>query len=169
MDPAPDGSREPDPSRVTMAMRVSAQAFADEESLARIDALLEADPDDVKVLFARACCLEDSARYEAAKRAYAAVLEREPANFGALTNLGSLLHLHDERVVSRALFTKAVVEHPDEPMGYVNLGNALFEDGEHRRGRGDVSGRLARTGRLFRTCTSRWPCSTGTPATTTRR
>ncbi len=120
-----------DPAPQTMAMRVSAQAFADEESLARIDALLEQDPGDPKLLFARACCLEDLARYESAKRAYAVVLEREPANFGALTNLGSLLHLHDERVVSRALFTKAVVEHPDEPMGYVNLGNALFEDGEH--------------------------------------
>ena len=122
MDPAPD--------RVTMAMRVSAHAFADEESLARIDALVEAHPDDVKLLFARGCCLEDLARYEEAKRAYAGVLQREPANFGALTNLGSLLHMHGQRVVARALYTKAVVEHPEEPMAYVNLGNALFEDGE---------------------------------------
>jgi len=130
MDPAPAGQLEPAPSRVTMAMRVSAQAFADEESLARIDALLAAQPDDVKLLFARACCLEDLARYESAKRAYAVVLERDPSNFGALTNLGSLLHMHGQRVVARALYTKAVVEHPDEPMAYVNLGNALLEDGE---------------------------------------
>lgn len=131
MDPAAAGPVKPEPSRVTMAMRVSAQAFADAEALARIDALIDAAPDDVGLLFARACCLEDLARYEAAKRAYTVVLEREPANFGALTNLGSMLHVHDERVVSRALYTKAVVEHPNEPMGYVNLGNALLEEGDN--------------------------------------
>ncbi len=131
MDLAPAGPREPAPSRVTMAMRVSAQAFADEEALVRIDALLEANPDDVKLQFARACCLEDLARYEQAKHAYAGVLRREPANFGALTNLGSLLHMHGQRSVARALYTKAVIEHPDEPMAYVNLGNALFEDGDY--------------------------------------
>jgi Tfp pilus assembly protein PilF len=113
-----------------MAMRVSAQAFADESALARIDALIAEHPDDVKLRFGRACCLEDLARYADAKRAYADVLAREPANFGALTNLGSLLHMHGDRLVARALYTKAVVEHPDEPMAYVNLGNALFEDGE---------------------------------------
>jgi Tfp pilus assembly protein PilF len=114
-----------------MAMRVSAQAFADEEALVRIDALVEEHPDDVKLRFARACCLEDLARYEQAKHAYADVLRREPTNFGALTNLGSLLHMHGQRTVARALYTKAVIEHPDEPMAYVNLGNALLEDGDH--------------------------------------
>lgn len=114
-----------------MALRVSAGAFTDEESLARIDALLAEHPGDVKLLFARACCLEDLARYESAKRAYSEVLQRDPTNFGALTNLGSLLHMHGQRVVSRALYTKAVVEHPEEPMGYVNLGNALLEDGQN--------------------------------------
>jgi cytochrome c-type biogenesis protein CcmH/NrfG len=113
-----------------MAMRVSAQAFADEGALARIEALVAEHPDDVKLRFGRACCLEDLARYLEAKRAYADVLTRDPANFGALTNLGSLLHMHGERAVARALYTKALVEHPDEPMGYVNLGNALFEDGD---------------------------------------
>ena len=113
-----------------MAMRVSATAFADEEALVRIDALVEQHPDDVKLRFARACALEDLAWYEEAKRAYADVLKREPANFGALTNLGSLLHVHGQRTVARAFYTKAVVEYPDEPMAYVNLGNALLEDGD---------------------------------------
>jgi Flp pilus assembly protein TadD len=113
-----------------MAMRVSAQAFAGEEALERIDALIAEQPGQVGLLFARACCLEDLARYDDAKRAYAAVLAREATHFGALTNLGSLLHLHGNRVVSRALYTKALVEHPAEPMAYVNLGNALVEDGE---------------------------------------
>ena len=97
MDPQPAGPEQPAPNRVTMAMRVSAQAFADEEALVRIDALVAEHPDDVKLLFARACCLEDLARYEQAKRGYSDVLTREPSNFGALTNLGSLLHMHGQR------------------------------------------------------------------------
>jgi Tfp pilus assembly protein PilF len=132
MDPSAAGHREPAPKRVTMAMRVSAEAFAGEEALARIDALLESHPDDIALLFARGCCLEDLARNEDAKRAYAYVLERDPANFGALTNLGSLLHVHGVHTVARALYTKAVVEHPDEPVAYVNLGNTLLEDGDYK-------------------------------------
>jgi hypothetical protein len=130
MESSPAGAAAP--SRVTRAMRVSAQAFADEGALERIDALLAENPGDVKLLFGRACCLEDLARYEEAKRAYADVLTREPANFGALTNLGSLLHLHGDRLVARALYTKAVVEHPREPMAYVNLGNAFLEEGDFK-------------------------------------
>ena len=128
MDPSP--ARAAARSRVTMAMRVSAQAFADDGALVRIEALLAENPGDVNLLFGRACCLEDLARYDEAKRAYADVLTRDPANFGALTNLGSLLHLHGDRLVARALYTKAAVEHPGEPMAYVNLGNALLEEGD---------------------------------------
>jgi Tetratricopeptide repeat len=130
MDLATTGSEKPAPSRVTMAMRVSAAVFAEEDALVRIDALVAANPDDVKLRFARACCLEDLARYDEAKHEYARVLTADPSNFGALTNLGGLLHMHGQRVVARALYTKAVVEHPDEPMAYVNLGNALLEDGD---------------------------------------
>jgi hypothetical protein len=130
MSPSPAGSDEPVPSRVTMAMRVTAAAFSDGASLERIDALVAANPGEVSLRFAHACCLEDLARYEEAKREYAVVLKADPSNFGALTNLGGLLHMHGQRVVARALYTKAVVEHPDEPMAYVNLGNALLEDGD---------------------------------------
>jgi Flp pilus assembly protein TadD len=118
------------PSRATMAMRVSAQAFAGEDALAKIGALLAASPNDAGLMFARACCLEDIARNEEAKRAYAELLTKEPSHFGALTNLGSLLHTNGVRDVARALYTKALVEHPDEPMAYVNMGNALVENGE---------------------------------------
>jgi hypothetical protein len=129
MDPEAAPS-EVQPSRVTMAMRVSAQAFADGSAIPRIDALIEQHPDDVALLFARACCFEDIARYEDAKRSYSEVLTRDPIHFGALTNLGGLLHMHGVRPVARALYTKAMVEHPGEPMAYVNMGNALVEDGE---------------------------------------
>ncbi len=44
--------------------------------------------------------------------------------------MGSMLHNAGNREVARAFYTKAVVHHPEDPMGHLNLGNALVEDGE---------------------------------------
>ena len=114
----------------TLALRVATAPFGHESSIAKIAALIEADPDSIKLRFGYACCLEDLGRNAEAQRAYVDVLEREPDHFGALTNMGSLLHNAGNRDVARAFYTKAVVSHPDDPMGHLNLGNALIEDGE---------------------------------------
>jgi tetratricopeptide (TPR) repeat protein len=113
-----------------MAMRVTADPFSGPDVIERIDALIAADPDAIALRFARACALHDLGRNVDAERAYLEVLAREPTHFGALTNLGTLLHVAGNRDVARALYTKAAIEHPDEPIGCVNLGNALVEAGE---------------------------------------
>ena len=118
------------PALNTMSMRVAAEPFGDDSALERIDALIAADPGALPLLFARACCYEDLGRIGEAKRGYADVLARDGSHFGALTNLGGLAHQNGDHIVARALYTKAVVEHPDEPMGFVNLGNVLFEAGD---------------------------------------
>ncbi len=111
-------------------MRVTAEPFAGSDAVERIDALIAAEPDAIRLRFARACALHDLSRNAEAERAYLDVLARDPMHFGALTNLGTLLHVAGSRDVARALYTKAAVEHPHEPLAYVNLGNALAEDGE---------------------------------------
>ena len=113
----------------TMAMRVTAEPFFGTDVVERIDALIAAEPDAVRLRFARACALHDLCRNAEAEHAYIDVLAREPAHFGALTNLGTLLHAAERCDVARALYTKAALEHPDEPIAYVNLGNALAEEG----------------------------------------
>jgi glutathione synthase/RimK-type ligase-like ATP-grasp enzyme len=94
----------------TMAMRVLPEKYAG-------DAAFEA-----------ACALHDVFRNREAERAYLEILARDPTHFGALTNLGTLLHVAGNRTVARALYTKAAAEHPNEPIAFVNLGNALVED-----------------------------------------
>ena len=126
----------------TMAMRVSAEPFSGADTIERIDDLIAAAPDAMSLRFARACALHDLARHVEAEASYLDVLAREPTHFGALTNLGSLLHVAGKREVARALYTKAAVEHPDEALAYVNLGNALAEAG-------DVEGAIATYERAF--------------------
>jgi len=113
-----------------MVLRVTAEPFSGPNVIEQIDALIAADPQAVKLRFARACALQDLCRNTEAERAFLDVLAREPAHFGALINLGALLHVAGKREIARALFTKAAIEHPQEPIALVNLGNALAEDGE---------------------------------------
>jgi len=114
----------------TMAMRVTAEPFSGPDVIERIDAMIAADPHAIRLRFARASALHDLSRNAEAERAYLDVLARDPAHFGALTNLGTLLHVAGKREVARALYTKAAIEHPDEPIACVNVGNALAEAGE---------------------------------------
>jgi hypothetical protein len=114
----------------TKVMRVMADAFSGPDVIERIDALIAAEPASTPLRFARACALQDLCRNAEAERAFLEVLAREPTHFGALINLGALLHVTGKREVARALFTKAAIEHPREPIACINLGNALAEDGE---------------------------------------
>jgi Tfp pilus assembly protein PilF/glutathione synthase/RimK-type ligase-like ATP-grasp enzyme len=113
-----------------MAMRVTGEPFSGPDVIDRIDALIAADPTAIRLRFARASALHDLSRNVEAERAYLDVLARDPNHFGALTNLGTLLHVAGKRDVARALYTKAAIEHPNEPIACVNLGNALAEAGE---------------------------------------
>jgi tetratricopeptide (TPR) repeat protein len=114
----------------TMAMRVTGEPFSGPDVIERIDAMIAAEPQAIRLRFARASALHDLSRNVEAERAYLDVLARDPAHFGALTNLGTLLHVAGKRDVARALYTKAAIEHPDEPIGCVNVGNALAEAGD---------------------------------------
>jgi glutathione synthase/RimK-type ligase-like ATP-grasp enzyme/Tfp pilus assembly protein PilF len=118
------------PAGTTLALRVAAAPFGHESALEAIAALIAEQPDAIDLRFGYACALEDLGRIVEAQRAYVDVLSRDPTHFGALTNLGSLLHNAGNRDVARAFYTKAVVSHPEDPMGHLNLGNALVEDGE---------------------------------------
>lgn len=138
-DLARRGRREPAPARLvnaqsargqTIALRIADVPSRGDEGLEALEARIAADPGGIEPRFAYAVALEDLGRMSAAHRAYVAVLERDPAHLGALTNLGSILHTAGVRDVARAFYAKAVVEHPSEAVARINLGNALVEDGE---------------------------------------
>lgn len=111
-------------------MRVSASPFSHEDQLRAIERLVAERPDDVGLLFARACALEDLGHPDEARTAYAAVLRREATHFGALTNLGSMFLERNESAAARPYFVAAASAHPGDPMGHVNLGQLYTETGE---------------------------------------
>jgi tetratricopeptide (TPR) repeat protein len=111
-------------------MRISAGPFCDARQLSTIDALIRADPATINLRFGRACCLEDLGLTAEAVRAYLDVLKRQPAHFGALTNLGSLLFERGHLSAARPYFQAAADLHPADPVALVNLARLDAESGE---------------------------------------
>ena len=60
--------------------------------------------------FARAHCLEALGRETRARGAYQGVLAREPAHFGALTNLGTLYFTAGDFNRARVLYEQAIAD-----------------------------------------------------------
>ncbi len=67
---------------------------------------------------------------EAAKAAYLEILRSDPTHFDALTELAALAQASGHRSAARSAFMQAAQHHPRQPLGRVNLGNALADDGE---------------------------------------
>ena len=86
-------------------------------------------------LFDRARALTRLGRNEDAKLAYLELLAQSPEHFGALNNLGALLHDMGYRAAAATAYARAVACHPKNPVGHVNLANALREAGELARAR----------------------------------
>jgi hypothetical protein len=98
--------------------------------LATLDALLAAEPGQADALYLRAGLLAEQGRAEDARRDYMAVIAIEPAHFGALNDLGTLLFNTDFRAAARLAYAEAIKHHPDNPIGHINLANALLANDE---------------------------------------
>ncbi len=86
--------------------------------------------DEVARALERARALAFAGNDEAAKLAYLAVLRLDQTQFDALNEIASLALASGHRSAARSAYTQAVMFHPDNPVGRVNLGNLLFEDGD---------------------------------------
>jgi tetratricopeptide (TPR) repeat protein len=86
-------------------------------------------------LFERARLLTERGEAEQAKLAYLELLTRSPGHFGALNNLGALLHDMGYRTAAGTAYAQAVACHPRNPTGHVNLANTLREAGDLARAR----------------------------------
>ena len=80
--------------------------------------------------YRRASELAGLGRTEDAKAAYLAALAQDPTHFGALNDLGTLLYQTDYRSAARLTYAEAVRHHPANPIGRINLANALLADGQ---------------------------------------
>ena len=98
--------------------------------LAELDALLGRDPERIEVRYSRASTLAALGRHEEARQDYLAIIAQDPKHFGALNDLGTLLHGTDYRTAARLLYAEAVKHHPDNVIGRINLANALLANGQ---------------------------------------
>jgi len=100
---------------------------------------------DAERLYRSAGRLAELGRDEEAKRDYLAAIARAPSHFGALNDLGTLLYRTDFRNAARTCYAEAVRHHPANPVGHINLANALLADGQtvEARGHFEIALRLA--------------------------
>ena len=103
--------------------------------LADIDARLARDPAQVELRYLRAGVLAGLGRADEARQDYLAVIALEPTHFGALNDLGTLLYDTDFRTAARTAYAEAVRHHPDNPIGRINLANALLANARHDEAR----------------------------------
>ena len=75
--------------------------LAREQALDETETRLTANPDVIELRFDRARLLTELGRTEEAKQTYLDILSRDPAHFGALNNLGVLLHTAGFRTAAR--------------------------------------------------------------------
>jgi Flp pilus assembly protein TadD len=120
-----------------MTMAISGLELAD------LDALMEQAPDNLEARYLRAGLLARKGRSDEARQDYLEVIARDPAHFGALNDLGTLLYNTDFRSAARLAYAEAVKHHPDNPIGRINLANALLANGEHAAARTQYEAALA--------------------------
>ncbi len=106
-----------------------------EVAIHALETRLANDPDNVALLFERACLLAESGKFNAAKTAYIQILMLDHTHLGALNNLGTLLYQTGYRTAALTTYHEAVVQHPEDPAGHVNLANLLYENGDYEKAR----------------------------------
>jgi tetratricopeptide (TPR) repeat protein len=70
-----------------------------------------------------------------AQQAFIDILHRWPTNFSALNEFGTLLASQGAIDAACRVYAEAILHHPDNPMGHVNLANLLLRANKHAQAR----------------------------------
>ncbi len=100
------------------------------ERLEQIEKLLDAGEETIALRWEYARTLVELGQKEKAKDVYFSILAEDPTHFDTLINLGTLAYSMGFRTAARIAFAEAVKQHPNNPIGHVNLAMALREDSE---------------------------------------
>jgi tetratricopeptide (TPR) repeat protein len=101
-----------------------------EFTLQRLDNHLARDPGRVDLAIERARLLIELERFEEAKDIYLAILEKDPQQFVALNNLGTLLRAMGYHKAALKVHREVVARIPDDVKARVNFANSLRECAE---------------------------------------
>ncbi len=83
----------------------------------------------------RAALLGALDRRQDAQAAFIDILRRRPTNFSALNEFGTLLAGQGAIDAACRVYAEAILHHPDNPMGHVNLANLLLRANKHQEAR----------------------------------
>ena len=83
----------------------------------------------------RAALLGALDRRQDAQAAFIDILRRRPTNFSALNEFGTLLAGQGAIDAACRVYAEAILHHPDNPMGHVNLANLLLRANKHKEAR----------------------------------
>jgi Tfp pilus assembly protein PilF/glutathione synthase/RimK-type ligase-like ATP-grasp enzyme len=106
-----------------------------ERSLKEIENRLRGHPTSIELKFERARVLDRLGKAEEARQGYVEILQREPAHFGALNDLGMLLYRAGRRADALTCFSAAVAKHPRNAIGHANLAFMLLRGGDAQQAR----------------------------------
>jgi len=125
----------PDVREINFAFH--ADAFATSNPKKAIEVLsegIEALPDSIRLLYARANLLEREGRFDAAENDYRSVLKLTPGDAGALNALGYALTNNTERFAEAAmLLEEAIAKDPRNPAIIDSLGWVYFKLGKNQQ------------------------------------
>ena len=89
----------------------------------------------IEVEIERAALLGALDRRQDAQQAFIDILRRWPTNFSALNEFGTLLVGIGAIDAACRVYAEAILHHPDNPMGHVNLANLLLRANKHEEAR----------------------------------
>jgi len=93
------------------------------------------DDETIATEIERAALLGALDRRQDAQLAFIDILRRAPTNFSALNEFGTLLAGQGAIDAACRVYAEAILHHPDNPMGHVNLANLLLRANKHEEAR----------------------------------
>ncbi len=115
-----------------------APRLARQERLRQLEALLARRPlpdDAIDLETERAVLLVALNRRDDAKLAFIAILRKAPTHFNALNQFGTLLTDMGAIDAACRVYAEAILHHPENPTGHVNLANLLLRANKHEKAR----------------------------------
>lgn len=100
-----------------------------ERRLAEIDALIRNGRDDIDAQIERANLLNLLDRQTESLDLFIEIVKRSPTNFRVLNEFGNLLSSMGYVAAACRVYTEAIKQHPENPIGHVNLANLLLQGG----------------------------------------
>jgi glutathione synthase/RimK-type ligase-like ATP-grasp enzyme len=97
-----------------------------EDRLSELEDCLAGGGQTINLEIERAALLNALERPLDAKQAFIDILRREPENFSALNEFGTLLFGMGMIAAACRVYAEAIAHHPDNPAGHVNLANILL-------------------------------------------